>query len=210
MGAVGGRRVTQSGRGPWVRLAVLALCFLGGLFLGQVFAGRVGDAAAGQLSDYLGGYFALEQKPVMSGKTVLTTLLLYFRYPLAAFLLGFALVGAALLPPLTVAYGFFLSFAVCCFTAAFGQAGVALALAVFGLRCAITLPCYFVVAVPALERSAALAVLALGGRRAAPPSYGRDWWLHCGIAAAVLILGAALELALAPWLLEWILPAVLR
>ena len=52
---------------------------------------------------------------------------------LLAFLLGFASVGAVLLPALTAAYGFFLSFSVCCFTAAFGRSGVLLALAAAGM-----------------------------------------------------------------------------
>ena len=72
---------------------------------------------------------------------VLSALVLYFRYPLLAFLLGFASIGIVLLPCLTVAFGFFLSFSVCCFTAAFGPGGVLVALAVFGLRCLVTRPC---------------------------------------------------------------------
>lgn len=46
---------------------------------------------------------------------------------------------------------FFLSFSVCCFTAAFGVDGILLAFAVFGLRCMVTLPCYLLLAVSSWE-----------------------------------------------------------
>lgn len=58
--------------------------------------------------------------------------MLYIRYPLLAFFLGFASIGVVLLPCAALAFGFFLSFSVCCFTASFGGDGVVLALAVLG------------------------------------------------------------------------------
>ena len=164
----------RSGRGPWLRLLLLAACFLLGLVLGQVLSARVSADTARELTEYLNGYFSLQSPPEPSAKTVASALVVYFRYPVLAFLLGFASVGAALLPVVTVAYGFFLSFSVCCFTAAFGHDGVLLALAVFGLRCLVTLPCYFAVAVPALEKSVGLASLSLEkSGRPVPPTYGR-------------------------------------
>ena len=69
-----------------------------------------------------------------------------------------------LLPCVTAAYGFFLSFSVCCFTAAFGVDGVLLALAVFGLRCMVTLPCYFLLAAASWGTSAGLAAVSFGRR----------------------------------------------
>lgn len=211
LGSVGGRRLTRSGRGSWLRLLLLAACFLAGLFLGQVLSARVSANAAGELTAYLNGYFSLNAPPEPTGKTVASALVVYLRYPLLAFLLGFASVGAALLPALTAAYGFFLSFSVCCFTAAFGRSGVLLALAVFGLRCLITLPCYFAVAVPALEKSVALAALSLEkGGRPPPPVYGREWWLRLATVGAVLAFGVLTELLVAPWLLNWVLQLMLR
>lgn len=196
----------RSGRGPWIRLSLLALGFLAGLFLGQVLSARVSSDTSGELTKYLTGYFSLGSPPELSAKTIYSTLIIYFRYPLLAFLLGFASVGVALLPILTVAYGLFLSFSVCCFTAAFGRAGVLLALSVFGMRCIITLPCYFALAVPALEKSVALASLSIEKNgRPAPPAYGRIWWLRFATVSAVLAIGVLLELLVSPRLLEWVL-----
>ena len=182
---------------PPFRLLFLALFFLAGIFLGQVFAGRAPAAAGEELDRYLSDY--LQVGGGVSPQVVLTAAILYFRYPLAAFLLGFASIGVVFLPVLTGAFGFFLSFSVCCFTAAFGTDGVLLALAVFVLRCAVTLPCYFLLAVPSWEASAALTSLAFGrGRRSAPALYGRDWWSRLGLAAGLLLAGLCAELMLSP------------
>lgn len=187
-----------------IRLLLLALCYLGGIFVGQVLAGQVPSAAGEELAQYLGDFLRLEREP--SVKEVLSAAVLYFRYPLAAALLGFASVGVVMLPCLTGLFGCMLSFSVCCFTAAFGGEGVLLALAVFGLRCAVTLPCYFLLAVPSWETSAALAALSFGrGRRSAPVRYGRGWWLRLGAVAAVLLAGMCAELTLSPWLVRLLL-----
>lgn len=195
---------------PLSRLLFLALFFLCGIFLGQVLAGQVPNATGEELGRYLQGYMRLGDEAGPASDTALSALVIYFRYPLAAFLLGFTSFGVLLLPCVTVAYGFFLSFSVCCFTAAFGSDGVLLALAVFGLRCVITLPCYLLLAVSAWGTSAALASLSFGrGRRSAPVIYGRSCWLRLGGTAAVLLAGVCADLFLSPWLLRLTLERIL-
>lgn len=136
--------------------------------------------------------------------------LIYFRYPLFAFLLGFASIGVVLLPCVTAAYGFFLSFSVCCFTAAFGVDGVLLALAVFGLRCMVTLPCYFLLAAASWGTSAGLAAVSFGrGRRTAPVVYGRACWVRFGACCLALLAGVCAELFLSPVLLRLMLERIL-
>lgn len=200
----------RKGRGAssWPRLLALALCFFLGTVLGQVVAGRVPAETGEELTAYLRGYIALE--PSCSPQVVLSALVLYLRYPLLAVLLGFASVGVALLPCFTAAYGFFLSFSVCCFTAAFGEEGVLLALAVFGLRCAVTLPCYFLLAVPAWQTAGALADASFGrGRRREPIVYGRPWRRRVAVCGAVLLAGMCADLYFSPWLLRQALERVL-
>ena len=190
-------------------LLVLALFFFAGVILGQVFSARVPDATGDELACYLTDFLKVEEGD-LSPRTALSAAALYFRYPLAAFLLGFASIGVLLLPLVSGAFGVFLSFSVCCFTAAFGSDGVVLALAVFGLRCAVTLPCYFLLAVPSLERSAALACLSLGGgRRTAPVLYGREWWNRLAVISGALLAGMCADLMLAPWFLRQLLDRIL-
>lgn len=192
-------RLSQGGPTALPRLFLLALCFFCGVVLGQVLAGRVPDATGDELKRYLSGYLALEGGN--SAETGLSCLILYFRYPLLAFLLGFASIGAVLLPCTAVVFGTFLSFSVCCFTAAFGRDGVLLALAVFGLRCAVTLPVFFLLASSAWGRSMSLAAISLGRGRA-PVVYGRDWWMTVFVCCGVLLVAVGADLAISPPLLR--------
>ena len=176
------------------RLLFLAAFFFGGICLGQVLAGRVPDATGQELRRYLESYLSLEGGG-LTPSDFWAALVLYGRYPLLAFLLGFASIGVVLLPLTSAAFGFFLSFSVSCFTAAFGLDGVLLALGVFGLRCAVTLPCYFLLAVPALRTSSALARLSLGrGRRVASVIYGRECWRRLAVCSGVLAAGLCVDL----------------
>lgn len=201
-------KIKESGPPQWPRLLFLALFFLLGTILGQVLAGRVPEEAGRELTEYLRSYVTLEAE--CSSQVVLSTLMLYFRYPLMALLLGFASIGVVLLPGMTAAFGFFLSFSVCCFTAAFGEDGVLLALAVFGLRCAVTLPCYFLLAVPAWGTAASLAGASFGrGRRVGRIVYGPEWWHRAAVCGAVLLAGMGIDLYCSPWLLQRALERVL-
>ncbi|WP_317348934.1 hypothetical protein [Pusillibacter faecalis] len=176
--------------------------------MGQVLAGKVPDATGQELTEYLRGYVALEAG--VTPQAMLSALVLYYRYPLFAVLLGFASIGVALLPCLTAAFGFSLSFSVCCFTASFGGNGILLALAVFGVRCAVTLPVFFLLAVPAWGNSAALALASLGrGRRTAPIVYGRTWWLRVAVCAGILLAGMCMDLFFSQWLLQAVLGRIL-
>ena len=186
---------------PW--LLLLAGSFLLGLLFGRSMALRVSQETLAEVESYLLDFVSLEQIPFW--ETVISTVVLYFRYPLIAFFMGFASIGLFFLPLTGIAFGFFLSFSVCCFTAAFGSRGVALALAVFGLRCALTIPCFFLLAVPSAESSSALAGLGHKGRRVAPVVYGRACWLRLLAVTAVLACGVLVELMIAPYLLDTIL-----
>lgn len=198
----------ESRPSQWPQLLFLALFFLLGTILGQVLAGRVPAEAGQELTEYLRSYVALE--PERSSGVVLSTLVLYFRYPLAALLLGFASIGVVLLPGVTAAFGFFLSFSVCCFTAAFGGQGILLALAVSGLRCAVTLPCYFLLAVPSWRTAVSLAGASFGrGRRVSRTVYGTEWWRRAVFCGGVLLAGMSLDLYCSPWLLQRALELVL-
>lgn len=190
-------------------MILLALCFLGGVLLGQMMAGRVPAETGTELNDYLRHYVAAADHA--PADALPSALALYLRYPLLAVLFGFASAGVVLLPCAALLFGLFLSFSVCCFTAAFGVEGVLLALAVFGLRCAVTLPVFFLLAVPAWRSAAALAALSFGkGRRtAAPVIRGRAWWRRTGVCCLALLAGVCGELLFTPALLRWVLDRIL-
>ena len=170
------------------RLIFLALFFFAGILLGQVLAGRMPAATGSELRRYLEDYLLLEGDPAV--QTLLSAAVIYFRYPLTAFLLGFSAIGVVLLPVTTAAYGFFLSFAVSCFTASFGAGGVVLALAALGLRCLVALPCYFLLSSASWGTAVGLAAVSFGsGRRTAPVVYGRACWARFGACCLALAAG---------------------
>lgn len=189
-----GRRLDRSS--PFPRMMMLAAFFFLGVVLGQVLAGKVSPSAGAELRNYLGEYLQFEQQLQVGPETVLSALRLYFRYPLLAFLFGFVSAGAVLLPCVSVAFGFFLSFSVSCFTASFGTAGVLLALAALGARTVVTLPCFILLAVPAWETSCEMLTLGRGA------GYGKKSWIRLLVCSAVLLGGVCFELVFGPWLLR--------
>jgi stage II sporulation protein M len=194
----------------WLRLVLLAAFFAAGVILGRVLSDRAPEGTAAELAKYLTGYFSLEQTEELSAKSILSALLIYFRYPLLAFLFGLVAAGIVLLPVLSAAFGFFLSFSVCCFTAAFGQSGVLLALSAIGIRCFVTMPCFFYLAVPSMERAWMLAGASFSkGKRLSRPAYSSNLWLRLGIASALLLAGSMAELFLTPFLLHLALSKIL-
>jgi hypothetical protein len=202
---------SEQGRSFLLLLVLLALFFFAGIILGQVFAGRIVRTSCDELFRYLTDYFSVGGEQERSVQTFLSALIIYFRYPLLAFLLGFASIGTLLLPVLSALCGFFLSYSVCCLTAAFGSDGVLLALVVFGIRCLIMLPCFFALAVPSFQNALSLAAFSFGrGKRLAPVHYGADWWLRLGVTAGLLLAGTLTELTITPRLLHLVLSRILQ
>jgi len=183
---------------------VLGLCFLGGVLLAQGALSRVPENTGEELKRYLAGFVALGDGDRQEGLLLFQTLGLYLRYPLAAFVLGMLPVGFGLLPLVAMAFGFFLSFAVCCFTAAFGPDGLLMALAVMGIRCLVTLPCFFWLGSNAFVSSVDLALASFGrGRRVADRGGQRRRWMRLAAAMALLAIGMCVDSLCSPPLLQW-------
>lgn len=181
-------------------LVVLGLCFFAGMILGQVLQSRVPAETGDELRRYLEGFVRLGETAAPSFWGMFT---LYFRYPLLAFLGSFTPLGVLLLPLTAAAFGFFLSFSVCCFAASFGAAGVLLAMALTGLRCAVTLPCFFLVAVPAFAASVRLMLAVFGrGRRGREKTAWKRELLCLAAVALFLLAGLCVDRFLSPWLLS--------
>ena len=152
-----------------------------------------------QLDGYLAGFLALEER--QSSNTLLPALMLYIRYPLAAFFLAFTRIGAALLPVLSLIFGLFLSFSVSCFAASFGGKGIFLAMTLLGLRVCITMPCFFYLALPSWEAACANR---LGGR-SKPPIDRKSLWMRLALVLGILLTGVCMDLMISPYLLEQVL-----
>ena len=118
-------------------------------------------------------------------------------------LLGLAAAGLVLLPVLSVAQGFFLSFSVGCFARALGRGGVYLALAAFGPRCLFVLPCTLLLTVQGLSAAARRR----DGQKVRLTEGA--YWRRVGLCGLILLIGAALELTFGPRLLQWVIARTL-
>ena len=186
-------------------LGLFFLCLLLGLYLGRAASNMRIAEVSPELNRYLSNYVQTVPAQALSVKHVLQTMLVYFRYPLLAFALGFASFGVLMIPVLATALAFSFSYSVCCFTVSFGSKGMLLSLALFGLRYLLTLPCFLILAEQSFRSSLELAgyTLGYGGRRGAE-LYGGRYFTKFLTAAAVLLTGALLDLWLTPWLLQMI------
>lgn len=132
-------------------VGLLAVFFLAGMILGQVYAEKNSDAIAVELHRYLIDYCGVDSAVDRDVWVFFSALIIYLRYPMLAAFLGVWMPGALLLPVLASVFGFFISYAVCCFACAFGMTGIMMGAVIFGPRCLVTLPCFLVLAVPMLQ-----------------------------------------------------------
>lgn len=197
-----GRAVGQVGFLP--RLVLLAAFFALGILAGALIAARVEAQVCEEIRRYLTDFLRVENGRTMGA--LLSTVFAYTRDALLAVILGCTAAGVVLLPCAAAAMGGLLAFSVCCFTMSFGTEGILLALAVLGLRCLVTLPCFFLLAAQGWSASAALAGLLFGrGKRAAG---GISLPLLGGV-TAVLAAGICVEWSFLPWLVRAVLARVL-
>lgn len=188
-----------------LRLMLLAAFFALGILFGRLFAKNVSGATDAQIAAYLETYLGMGM--LRGGDSFLMVLFTYFRYPVVLFLLGFASVGVLLLPVTVAAQGFFLSFAICCFSSALGREGMPFIFAAFALRCFLTVTCGLYIASHALLSSWSLAQLSLGrakGKRGVSAGGGREQLLRFGICTVLLLFGSFLELFFVPRLIAWL------
>ena len=192
---------TQALRLPALVLVCLLLVL--GAVLGFAVCRAVPQQDRQELSDYLHQYAQATAEGQGPSAAALSVAAAYFRYPLAAALLGLAAAGLVLLPVLSVAQGFFLSFSIGCFARALGRGGVYLALAAFGPRCLFVLPCTLLLTVQGLSAAARRR----DGQKVRLTEGA--YWRRVGLCGLVLLIGAALELTFGPRLLQWVIARTL-
>lgn len=133
-----------------LRLPLLCVFFAIGAILGHVLPQLLGgdNALASQLRGFAAG-----ADGAMSG-SLLSVIVLYFRYPLLVLLFGYYSFGAVAIPLLLAMQGFTFAFSAASLSAALGRQGVVLALTAFGLRSILTVVCTLLLALFMLERTA--------------------------------------------------------
>lgn len=177
---------------------LLAGAFWLGAGAGCVCAGRLSGSVGEDISAYLTDYLILTQQGRQPVSGVWALAAAYVQMPLLAFFSAFTTVGFLLLPAAAAGLGFSLAYAAGCLRWAFGAKGLFMAGGLFGLRCLVAIPCFFLLAVPAWDTSGALLRLSLGA--GPPPVYGRRWWLRSALVCGVLWLGICADIWISPLL----------
>lgn len=143
--------------------------------------------------DYLRQYFQTAGQGDGPAPSLSATVWDLIRWPLAAFLLGLAPVGAVGVPLLMGGRGFLLAFAATTFARLFHLPGVAASLAAFGVSVVIAVPVLFVVAEDAFRQS----LSRLPGA-ASPPARWSDRARALAPCAGLLVLAVALQQTVMP------------
>lgn len=204
------KRAAQRIDPNWLRSLLLAGCFLFGVLGGIFWADRISGGIGSELAAYLQDYLALSDvRDTESFSALWSQIRVYMRWPALAFLCGFTSAGLVLLPLGAAACGFFPAYAAACLADVFGSRGILLALGFFGVRTLATIPCFFLLAVPSLEVSAALFRVSFGRGHPFSPVYGKHWWLRFAAVCLFLCLGLCVDLWLSPFLLPRLLERVI-
>lgn len=191
------RRAVLTRRVPVPLLALSAFTMLGVLGGYAAASGSVLHTG-NELQRYFESYLALGVRSPFGTEALLDTIVCYFRAPFFIFLLGFASIGALLIPLVCAFQGFLISYSLFCFAFSLGRTSFPLLLALFGIRLLTVLPCMLLLGTAALDKSRSLLLLSCAGARTGPVAYGSAYWYRFGVCCVCLFLGSMLELWLAP------------
>ena len=179
-----------SGDGLIPVLAVTAACFLLGGLVGCLLASHIGGGGQESLAAYVEGFLRAAQAGEITAPALASLVWDTVRWPLLALLLGFTALGLLGLPLLFAVRGFLLAFSIASFVRLFGGAGCLLALLVFGVSGALSVPVLFVLAGR------------VWGDGKTPPPYGKLYFFRCGACAVALCVSLLLDCFVVPGLVS--------
>lgn len=188
---------------PWISpeprrgFSAFFLCaagFLLGVILGVLLSGGVleGDSASEFFSEYgktlLAGSFDSGFLPVFMSVA---------WYHLLAILFSFTMLGVALIPLVSAARGFTLSFTLAALVRLYASQGIAAGMALVGFTALLSVPIFFLVSVDAMCASGELVRIGLFRQPpAGPGAYTADLFMRFFLAIILLLLISAGERAL--------------
>lgn len=187
-------------------LVVTAAFFTLGGLTGSLLAFRVADAGTEAMVAYLDRFLSVAQAGGLSVPALPELLWRTLRWPLAALLLGFSVIGTLGIPVLCSMRGFFLAFSIAAFTQAYGLDGLAVAFFLLGVPGFLSIPAFFLLTTQGFSSACALA--GRSGRH--EPLFHREYFFRCGVCAAALCVSLILERYLVPALVAGAAEALLR
>ena len=181
---------------PFSYVTGMSFLFLLGAVAGCVAAANMGSAADDVLQQYLDGCMSLSKADYFLGIRFWNALLNAYKYQLAALLCGFSLLGIVLVPVITAARGFFLSFSVTAMVRTLGNHGILFALGLWGVQSLISVPVLFIISAQSFIFSVRLFHAAAGNLHG--KVFQRSIWIRTMICAVLLFLCALFETFVTP------------
>ena len=181
-------------------LLFLSCCFLLGGLSGCFWANSLSDNGSIALWEYVNSYLTVLREGTVETGDLLKTSWELFRWPVLTILFAFTAPGLVVIPILFLLRGFLLSFSIACFVRVLGSSGAILAFFLFGISGSLSLPVLFVLGNQGMEACRKLCLRLLGSK---PPKsiYGNEYFIRCGLCAAVLCICVCLEQSVVPRLL---------
>lgn len=187
-------------------LVVTAAFFALGGFAGCLLAFHVTDVGAEAMAAYIERFLTVAQAGGLNIPDLPELLWRTVRWPLAAFLLGFSVLGVLGVPVLCAVRGFFLAFSIASFVQAYGLNGLAAAFFLLGLPGLLAVPAFILMTTQSFSSACALA--GRSGRREG--IFRREYFFRCGVCAAAVCVSLLLECYLVPTLVSSAADALLR
>lgn len=164
-------------------LALLSAAFAAGVIAGSFLSAGAcsGDEAAGFIDGYIG---SVRGAPVGQARMFLSL----SKFHLAAFLLGFSMLGVVLIPALSMLRGFTLAFTLSLFVRVYSLEGALAGAAVLGASSLVSLPLFFLLA--AQSMNASLSLTGMGVFHASPGQgiYTKAFFIRFFTAVLLLLL----------------------
>lgn len=188
--------------GTSAALIVLAVAFVIGNLAGCILTNQVIGSGSESLNRYLTGYLSLYQTGETVAPDLLTLVWDIVRWPLLLVVLGLTPVGLVGIPIVFLVRGFLLSFSVSAFRCVLGNAGLGLALLVFGMTGLIYMPVFCVLGVQSFLLSGDIAERLLGEKRQ-KTLITRSLFLRFGMSIAALCVCGIAEYCLVPEMISF-------
>ena len=176
-----------------VTAAFFALGGLAGCLLSLNATQGGGEAMAG----YLDAFLRSAQEGTLETPALAELLWRSLRWPIAALLMGFSVLGLLGLPVLCFLRGFLLAFSVTAFSRAYAGAGLVVAFLLLGIPALASVPAFFVLTSQSFTLSWALATRGANAPRR-EPLFQRSIFFRLGLCAGAICVSLLLEYCLVP------------
>ena len=186
-----------------VAILIVMCVFLCGIIAGAVTSAYIDAETARGLTQSITHGYMPENDQIRANSFKWEIIWDVYKYPFISFVLGFSLLGVALIPIAVAVRGFFISYSVGAMVQIFGLRGVILSFAISGIDLLVSVPCLILLSVQGMSASGAQLNLVSGGKRVLVGSvFPKGYFLLTILLFVLLFLLALYDMFLAPMIIN--------